>query len=41
MSPCRKDFDETKYISFLIKEDELLKYTIKFGKKEKISSKKI
>ena len=24
MSPYRKDFDETKYISFLIKDDELL-----------------
>ena len=24
MSACRKDFDETKYISFLIKDDELL-----------------
>ena len=24
MSAYRKDFDETKYISFLIKDDELL-----------------
>ena len=24
MTTCRKDFDETKYISFLIKHDELL-----------------
>ena len=33
MSAYRKDFDETKYISLLIKDDELLKNTIKFGKK--------
>ena len=25
MSAYRKDFDETKYISFLMKDDELLK----------------
>ena len=31
MSAYRKDFDETKYISLLIKDDELLKNTIKFG----------
>ena len=24
MSACRRDFHETKYISFLIKDDELL-----------------
>ena len=24
MSACRRDFDETKYMSFLIKNDELL-----------------
>ena len=24
MSGCRRDFDETKYMSFLIKDDELL-----------------
>ena len=24
MSACRRDFDETKYMSFLIKDDELL-----------------
>ena len=24
MSACRKDFDETEYITFLIKDDELL-----------------
>ena len=24
LSACRRDFDETKYISFLIKDDELL-----------------
>ena len=33
MSAYRKDFDETKYISLLIKDDELLKNTIKFGTK--------
>ena len=26
MSAYRRDFDETKYISFLIKDDELLNY---------------
>ena len=25
MSACRRNFDETKYMSFLIKDDELLK----------------
>ena len=25
MSACRRDFDETEYMSFLIKDDELLK----------------
>ena len=36
MSAYRKDFDETKYMSFLIKDDELLKNMIKFGKRLKI-----
>ena len=39
-SAFRRDFDETKYISFLIKDDNYLKNTIKFGKKLKIVSKK-
>ena len=29
----RRNFDETKYISFLIKDDEFLKNMMKFGKK--------
>ena len=36
MSAYRKDFDETKYMSFFIKNDELLKNMIKFGKRLKI-----
>ena len=36
MSAYRKDFDETKYMSFFIKDDELLKNIIKFGKRLKI-----
>ena len=40
MSAYRKDFDETRYISFLINDDKLLKYTIKLRKKLKITSKK-
>ena len=40
MSAYRRDFDETKYMSFLIKDDELLKNIITFGKKLKIVSKK-
>ena len=36
MSTYRKDFDETKYMSFFIKNDELLKNMIKFGKRLKI-----
>ena len=39
-SAFRRDFDETKYISFLIKDDNYLKNAIKFGKKLKIVSKK-
>ena len=38
MSAYRKDVDETKYMSFLIKVDELLKNIIKFGIKLKILS---
>ena len=30
MSVYRRDFDETKYMTFLIKDDELLKNIIKF-----------
>ena len=38
MSAYRKEFDETKYMSFLIKDNELLiKYLIKLGKRLKIS----
>ena len=36
----RKDFDQIKYISLLINDDELFKKTIKFPKKLKITSKK-
>ena len=35
MSACRKDFDETKYMSFLIKDDELFKKYNKIWKKVK------
>ena len=35
MSAYRKDFDETKYMSFLIKDDELLKKFKKIWKKVK------
>ena len=38
MTVYRKDFDETKYMSFLMKDDELLKNTISFGKSLKILS---
>ena len=40
MSAFRKDFDETKYISFLIKDDESLKKYNKIWKKLKTISKK-
>ena len=40
MRAYRKDFDETKYNLFLIKDDELFKNTIKFGKTLEITSKK-
>ena len=40
MGACRRDFDETKYISFLTKDDELIQNIMKFGKKLKIVSKK-
>ena len=36
----REDFDENKYISFVIKDDELLKHIMKLGKMLKIVSKK-
>ena len=39
MTAYIKDFDETKYISFLIKNDELLEICNEFGKKSKIVSK--
>ena len=35
MNAYRKNFDETKYMSFLIKDDELLKKYNKFWKKVK------
>ena len=38
MSVYRRDFDETKYMTFLIKDDELLKNIIKFGEKPAITS---
>ena len=37
MSAYRKDFDETKYMSFLIKDEELLKKHNKIWKKVKIT----
>ena len=40
MSAYRKDFDETKFISVLIKDDELLEKYNKIWKKLKISSNK-
>ena len=40
MTAYRKDFDETKYMSFLIKDYEVLKNTIKFAKKLRIVWKK-
>ena len=40
MSAYRKDFDETKYISFLREDNELLKNAVKFAKKLKIVSKR-
>ena len=39
-SVYRKEFQETKYVSFLIKDDKILKNLMKFGKKLKISSRK-
>ena len=42
MTGYRKDFDETKFISFLIKNDELLeKYYEIWEKKKKNSQKRI
>ena len=40
MSGYRKDFDETKYISFLIKDDELLEKYNEILEKVKNSLKK-
>ena len=40
MSACRRDFDKTKYMSLLIKDNKLSKKIMKFGKKLKIVSKK-
>ena len=40
MSACRKDFDETKYRSFLIKDDELLEKYNEIWEKVKNSLKK-
>ena len=40
MSAYRKDFDETKYISFLIKDNELLKKYSEICEKVKKSLKK-
>ena len=36
MSAYRKNFDETKYMTFFIKDNELLKNVIKFGDRLKI-----
>ena len=41
MSAYRKDFDETKYISFLIKDDELLENYNENWEKVKSSLRKI
>ena len=42
MSAYRKDFDETKYMSFFIKDDELLgKYNEIWEKIKKLSQKRI
>ena len=40
MSACRKGFDETKYISFLTKDDELLETCNEILEKAKNSVKK-
>ena len=40
MTSCRKDFQETKYMSFLIKDHELLKNIMQFGKRLRIVSKR-
>ena len=40
MRAYRRDSDETKYISFFINNDGLLKNIMKFGKRLKIVSKK-
>ena len=39
MSAYRRDFDETKYMSLLIKDEELQENIMKFGKKSAIKSK--
>ena len=36
MSTYRKNFDETKYMTFFMKDNELLKNIIKFGERLKI-----
>ena len=41
MNAYRRDLDETKYISFLIKDDELLEKYNKIWKKLKTLSKRI
>ena len=38
ISACTGDFDQTKYMTFVIKDDEFLKNTIKSGKRLKILS---
>ena len=40
MSAHREDFNETKYMSFLIKDDELLENIMKFRRRLKIVSRK-
>ena len=40
MSAYKRDFDETKYMYFLIKDDNCYKDIMKFGKKSAITSKK-
>ena len=40
MTACRKDFDETKFMSFLIEDDELLEKYNKIWEKVKYSLKK-
>ena len=37
LDKVKRDFDETKYMPFLIKDDKLIKNIMKFGQKSAIS----